>query len=119
MSRFVSRTFLTALFMAGFALMVVGVLYLFTPVESLPSFLGGLHRGGIHAGAYRTKRADVALILGVLTLIACAWLSGRSVPVLREQRYARRGASSLEPAGVTPESRDSREGAISTDASAR
>ena len=111
-------TFLIPLFMAGFALMVVGVLYLFTPVESLPSILGGLHHGGNHAGAYRTKRADVALILGVLTLIACVWLSVRSAPVLREQRYVGRGAA-REPVAVIPEPLDRSEGAVSTDAAAR
>ena len=79
MKRFVGRSLQLALFVVGFTLFVVGVLYLITPVEALPSFLGGIHREALHAGAYRTKRADVALILGILALIASAWLYRRSV----------------------------------------
>jgi hypothetical protein len=82
MNRLISRTFLLALFVTGFVLFVLGVLYLITPVEALPSFLGGVHREGLRTGAFRTKRADVALILGTLFLIASWWLYARSTPRL-------------------------------------
>jgi hypothetical protein len=87
MKHLVARTLPLALFVAGFMLFVVGVLYLITPVEALPAFLGGIHRNGLHADAYRTKRADVALILGVLLLAASWWIYTRSVArlVLRER----------------------------------
>ena len=78
MRRFV-RAFPLVLFIAGFALLVVGVLYLITPVEALPRFLGGSLRAGLHAGIYHTKRADVALFLGVGCLIASGWLYPRTV----------------------------------------
>lgn len=78
MNRLVGRAVLMALFIAGFVLFVVGVLYLITPVEALPAFLGGIQREGLQADAYRTKRADVALIVGVLFLIASGWLFARS-----------------------------------------
>jgi hypothetical protein len=78
MNRLVIRMLPLALFVVGFVLFVIGVLYLITPVEGLPAFLGGIHRDGFHADAYHTKRADVALILGVLTLIASWWLYARS-----------------------------------------
>jgi divalent metal cation (Fe/Co/Zn/Cd) transporter len=74
----VGRTIQVALFITGFALIVIGVLYLMTPVEALPSVLGGMRHGGIHAGAYHTKRADVGLILGIVALIASGWLYARS-----------------------------------------
>ena len=83
MKRLVTRALPLALFVAGFVLVVVGVLYLITPVEALPAFLGGIHRNGLHADAYRTKRADVALVLGVLLLIASWWVYPRSVSRLR------------------------------------
>ncbi len=79
MRRFVVRSFPLALFIAGFALLVVGVLYLITPVEALPTFLGGSLRASLHAGNYHTKRADVALFLGVGCLVASGWLYSRSV----------------------------------------
>ena len=79
MRRFVVRAFPLALFIAGFALLVVGVLYLITPVEALPTFLGGSLRASLHAGNYHTKRADVALFLGVGCLVASGWLYPRSV----------------------------------------
>ena len=79
MRRFVVRSFPLALFIAGFAFFVVGVLYLITPVEALPTFLGGSLRAGLHAGNYHTKRADVALFLGVGCLVASGWLYPRSV----------------------------------------
>jgi hypothetical protein len=85
MNRF-SRTLLLTLFVTGFVLFVVGVLYLITPVESLPAFLGGIHRGGLHADAYRTKRANVALIVGVVALITCWWLYARSAARLGHSR---------------------------------
>jgi len=75
----VVRAFPLALFIAGFALFVVGVLYLITPVEALPRFLGGSLHAGLHAGNYHTKRADVALFLGVGCLVASGWLYTRSV----------------------------------------
>lgn len=78
MNRLVRRTLLLALFVTGFVLFVVGVLYLITPVGALPAFLGGIQREGLHADVYRTKRADVALIVGVLFLIASGWLFARS-----------------------------------------
>jgi hypothetical protein len=83
MHRTVGRAFQLTLFILGFALSVVGVLYLITPVEALPSFLGGMHREGLRAGAYHTKRADVALILGVLALITSGWLFARSARLRR------------------------------------
>ena len=79
MRRFVVRALPLALFIAGFALLVVGVLYLITPVEAVPRFLGGSLRAGLHAGNYHTKRADVSLILGVGCLVASGWLYPRSV----------------------------------------
>ena len=79
MRRFVVRGFPLALFIAGFALFVVGVLYLITPVEALPRFLGGSLRAGLHAENYHTKRADVALFLGVGCLVATGWLYPKSV----------------------------------------
>ena len=79
MRRFVVRSFPLALFIAGFALLVLGVLYLITPVEALPRFLGGSLREGLHAGNYHTKRADVALFLGVGCLVASGWLYPRPV----------------------------------------
>ena len=79
MRRFVVRALPLALFIAGFALLVVGVLYLITPVEAVPRFLGGSLRAGLHAGNYHTKRADVSLILGVGCLVASWWLYPRSV----------------------------------------
>ena len=79
MRRFVVRALPLALFIAGFALLVVGVLYLITPVEALPTFLGGSLRASLHAGNYHTKRADVALFLGVGCLVASGWLYSRSV----------------------------------------
>ena len=91
MNRVVRRALLLALFVGGFMLFVVGVLYLITPVEALPAFLGGIHREGLHADAYRTKRADVALIVGVLFLIASAWFFARS-------------AARSEPQDIPPES---------------
>ena len=78
MRRFV-RAFPLVLFIAGFGLLVVGVLYLITPVEALPRFLGGSLRAGLHAGNYHTKRADVALFLGLGCLVASGWLYARSV----------------------------------------
>ena len=78
MRRFV-RAFPLVLFIAGFGLLVVGVLYMITPVEALPRFLGGSLRAGLHAGNFHTKRADVALFLGVGCLVASAWLYPRSV----------------------------------------
>ena len=48
MKRFVGRSLQLALFVVGFTLFVVGVLYLITPVEALPSFLGGIHRADVH-----------------------------------------------------------------------
>lgn len=95
MIRLTSRTLLMALFITGFLLLVIGVLYLVTPVDALPSFLGGPQRGGFHPDAHHTKRAAAALALGVLTLGATAWLFARSVARLREQRYVRRGAPSF------------------------
>ena len=74
----VSRMLQLTLFIVGFTLSVIGVLYLITPVEALPTFLGGMHHQGPNAGAYHAKRADIALILGVLALIASAWLYARS-----------------------------------------
>ena len=88
MRRFV-RAFPLVLFIAGFGLLVVGVLYLITPVEALPRFLGGSLRAGLHAGNYHTKRADVALFLGVGCLVASGWLYPRSV--------WRRGGPSHDP----------------------
>jgi hypothetical protein len=79
MRRFVSRGLALALFSMGFVLLVLGVLYLITPAEALPGFLGGIQRKGLHAHAYRTKRADVALILEVLLLTASWWVYRRSV----------------------------------------
>ena len=79
MRRFVVRALPLALFIAGFALLVVGVLYLITPVEALPTFLGGSLRSGLHAGNYHTKRADVALFLGLGCLAASWWLYPRTV----------------------------------------
>jgi hypothetical protein len=79
MRGFVSRGLPLALFSIGFVLLVVGVLYLITPAEALPGFLGGIQRNGLHADAYRTKRADVALLLGVLLLTASWGVYARSV----------------------------------------
>ncbi len=79
MRRFIVRALPLVLFIAGFALFVVGVLYLITPVEALPTFLGGSLRAGLHAGNYHTKRADVALFLGVGCLVASGWLYPRTV----------------------------------------
>ena len=90
--RRVSRTFHLTLFIIGFTLSVVGVLYLITPAEALPSFLGGMHHEGLHAGTYHTKRADIALILGVFTLIASGWLYARSAR-LREPVWVPNDAS--------------------------
>lgn len=84
MSKFVDRTLPLTLFVVGFALVVVGVLYLVTPVEALPSFLGGIHHGRI---AYHTKRADATLILGVISLAVSTWLFRRSIARVREHRY--------------------------------
>ena len=97
MKRFVSRGLPLALFLMGFMLLVVGVLYLITPVEALPAFLGGIQRSGLHADAYRTKRADVALILGVLLLIASWWVYRRSVERLPELPIAE---DSAEPSNA-------------------
>jgi hypothetical protein len=88
--RFAVRPLPLVLFIAGFVLFVVGVLYLITPVEALPTFLGGSHRAGLHAGNYHTKRADVALILGVGCLVASGWLCQRSV-------WRRGGSSEYAP----------------------
>jgi hypothetical protein len=94
MKRSASRIIPMALFIAGFVLIVIGVLYLITPLDGLPSFLGGIHHGGLHASeAHRTKRADVALFLGILTLIASWWIYARSIP---EPQYARRGTPASE-----------------------
>jgi hypothetical protein len=87
MKRFVSRGLPLALFVVGFALLVIGVLYLITPVEALPAFLGGIQRHGLHADAYRTKRADLALILGVLLLIASWRFYRRSVERLPKPEH--------------------------------
>lgn len=78
MKRFAGRTLQLTLFIAGFVLFVIGVLYLITPVEALPRFLGGIHPDGLNAGNYHTKRADVALILGIVCLVASGWLYARS-----------------------------------------
>jgi hypothetical protein len=88
MTHLVGRSFQLALFVAGFVLSVIGVLYLITPVEALPSFLGGMHHDGLRAGAYHTKRADVALILGILALIVSGWLYARSAARIREHQYS-------------------------------
>jgi hypothetical protein len=77
MKRMAGRTLQLTLFVAGFVLFVVGVLYLITPVEALPTILGGIHREGLHAGNYHTKRADVALVFGLACLIASGWLYTR------------------------------------------
>lgn len=94
-NRLTSRTLLLALLIAGFILIVIGVLYLVTPMDALPSFLGGPRHGGFRPDARHTKRAAAALTLGVLTLTATGWLFARSVARLREHRYVRRGAPSF------------------------
>lgn len=104
MNRLSSRTLLLALLITGFVLIVIGVLYLITPMDALPSFLGGPRHGGFRPDAHHTKRAAAALVLGVLTLTATGWLFASSVARLREQRYVRRGAPSFglgERGGLT------------------
>lgn len=95
MFRLTSRTLLLALLITGFVLIVIGVLYLITPMDALPSFLGGPRHGGFRPDARHTKRAGAALALGALALTATGWLFARSVARLREQRYVGRGDPSF------------------------
>jgi drug/metabolite transporter (DMT)-like permease len=85
MDRFLNRILPMALYVIGAVLGIIGVLYLVTPAASLPSFLGGIH----HPGVYHTKRADVALILGVLALGAAWILYVRSIRHLRLREFER------------------------------
>jgi hypothetical protein len=99
--RFVVRALPLALFIAGFALLVVGVLYLITPVEAVPTFLGGSLRAGLHAGNYHTKRADVSLILGVGCLVASWWLYPRTVWRRSGPSERAPGRGAVEPVSET------------------
>jgi hypothetical protein len=105
MKQSVSRILFLALFLAGCGLTALGIIYLITPVASLPTFLGGIHHGQLHSDAYRTRRADVALILGVLALITSGWLAARTVGILRERQYGRVATPTLrdDGSGATPD----------------
>ncbi len=61
-----ARTLAIVLFVIGIALAVIGVLYLTIPADKLPSILGQLH----HVTGHRTKRADLTLVLAIVSLIA-------------------------------------------------
>jgi hypothetical protein len=93
MKQSLTRILFVVLFLAGCGMTALGVLYLTTPIEALPTFLGGIHHG-FHA-AYRTRRAYVFLSLGGSALVASAWLAARAVESLRERQSARSVGSSL------------------------
>jgi hypothetical protein len=110
MKQSASRILFLGLFLAGCGLTALGILYLITPVASLPTFLGGIHHGQLHADAYRTRRADVALFLGVLALITSGWLAARTVGILRERQYGRVAAPFLQDDGSVPPPDEATEG---------
>ncbi len=56
---------------------IAGILYLAEPAKSLPSILGTITHPASRANAHRPARGAVALIVGVICLVA-AWLVGRS-----------------------------------------
>ena len=90
---FVNRALPVIFYFVGYVSVVLGVLYLITPVGSLPTFMGGIHHGRL---AYHTKRADVALILGLIILAASTWLFRRSIARVREHQYFRLDPSAMD-----------------------
>jgi hypothetical protein len=61
----------------GVLAIVVGIIFLVEPAKSLPSFLGTITHPASRASAHRTTRGAVALVIGVVCLIA-AWLVNRT-----------------------------------------
>jgi uncharacterized membrane protein HdeD (DUF308 family) len=56
---------------------IAGIMYLAEPAKSLPSILGSISHPASRATAHRTTRGIVALVVGVVCLIA-AWFVNRA-----------------------------------------
>ena len=60
----------------GVLALVAGIIYFLEPAKSLPSILGTITHPASRANAHRSLRGIIALVVGVICLVA-AWFVGR------------------------------------------
>jgi amino acid permease len=61
----------------GVLAIVAGIIYFVEPAKSLPSILGTITHPASRASAHRSLRGTIAVIVGVICLVA-AWLVSRA-----------------------------------------
>lgn len=73
-------TAVVVLAIIGILAIVAGVMYFTEPAKSLPSFLGTITTPASRAAAHRSTRGIVALVIGVVFLLAAGFTTrlGRS-----------------------------------------
>ena len=70
-------TIVAVMAIIGILAIIAGILYFTEPARSLPSVLGTITSPASRANAHRNLRGAVALVIGVVLLVA-AWLAARS-----------------------------------------
>lgn len=64
------------LLIIGVLALVAGIIYFVEPAKSLPSILGTITHPASRANAHRSLRGIIAVVVGVICLVA-AWFVGR------------------------------------------